>query len=356
MAQLLHDNQELILSRYGRYLDQIDSFQLADAPIRHLIMTEARVVLDEMKESMSGHFSRTNRHGVLVERRITTLPGSEVIHPTDSLVAAGKLIRSVTETMAACLAQLPDSARVTADFTVLLNETTFAHILATSQAYANQRLEEIRLANEEERLRISRELHDRVGNTLSLALRQIETAQEITPPGGGARQVLRQAQQQVSEAMETTRHVLAGLRLQSPKESLKAALDSQIGQLAQHEVRTEVTVNGDESWLSDDLRGEVFLIVNEAVRNALTHSDPDHLFVSIEILPRELRATIEDDGSGFDTGPPPGDGNVFAGTGLRSMQERAQLVGARLRIHSQRRYGTRLDLIVPLPPADLVRS
>jgi signal transduction histidine kinase len=92
------------------------------------------------------------------------------------------------------------------------------------------------------------------------------------------------------------------------------------------------------------MRDEVFLIVREAVRNALNHGAPAEVVVTLAVTPHELRASVRDDGVGFSTQDDP----PAHGLGLPAMRERAELVGGTIAISSGP-GGTHVQLVVPLP-------
>jgi signal transduction histidine kinase len=94
--------------------------------------------------------------------------------------------------------------------------------------------------------------------------------------------------------------------------------------------------------------GETFLIVREAVRNALTHGFPQRVQVVVEIGIGELRAQVTDDGCGFE---PSRTGSQ--GVGVASMRERTALMGGEFFITSQPGAGTCVKVRLPLP-ADAV--
>jgi signal transduction histidine kinase len=104
-------------------------------------------------------------------------------------------------------------------------------------------------------------------------------------------------------------------------------------------------VSGDETWASSTVLEEAFLIVREAIRNALRHGDPQLVLIGVALAPHELHAWVEDNGCGFTTSAHP----VFTGTGLASMRERAALLDGRLTIASAPGQGTQVELLVPLP-------
>jgi signal transduction histidine kinase len=106
-------------------------------------------------------------------------------------------------------------------------------------------------------------------------------------------------------------------------------------------------VSGDERWAPLPVIDEAFLIIREAIRNALAHGSPRLVVIGIALAPHDLLARVEDDGIGFAAGP--ARDPRTAGTGLVSMRERAAVLGGRLRIASTPGQGTVVELLVPLP-------
>ena len=107
-----------------------------------------------------------------------------------------------------------------------------------------------------------------------------------------------------------------------------------------------LVVLGDETWASPAIIDEAFLIVREALRNALTHGAPQSVVVGVEVTRRELRAWVDDDGKGFAVGDDAE--SPAAGTGLATMRERAALLGGTVAITSKTGRGTSVELSVPL--------
>jgi signal transduction histidine kinase len=204
--------------------------------------------------------------------------------------------------------------------------------------YAN-RVHEARMA---ERRRVARELHDRLGEVLTVGLRQLDL-EEITGAGAGEGQSAI-AREVLVEAMRRLRLVTSGLRDEPVTSFEKAIVDFLNRVCADADVH--LVVLGDESWASAEVLDEAFLIVREALRNALTHADPQSVVVGIEVTRRELRSWVDDDGKGFACGDN-GEASV-AGTGLAAMRERAALLGGTVSIISKPGHGTSVELSVPL--------
>ena len=106
----------------------------------------------------------------------------------------------------------------------------------------------------------------------------------------------------------------------------------------------EVSAEGDEAPVPAEARTQVFLILREAIRNAVTHSDCSRITVRLQVLPEAMVCSVEDDGQGFQTHAlHPADHN-----GLKSMEERASLLGGTLGVSSTPGRGTTIQVTVPL--------
>jgi signal transduction histidine kinase len=115
-------------------------------------------------------------------------------------------------------------------------------------------------------------------------------------------------------------------------------------------IGAELRTEGDESRLPPGVRGQIFSILREGVRNAVRHSGADHVLIEFGVTQETVTGSVEDDGRGIPESAMIGDGggDGAAGVGLRSMKERAALLGGHLRLLSPPGGGTRLEFTVPL--------
>jgi PAS domain S-box-containing protein len=200
-----------------------------------------------------------------------------------------------------------------------------------------------------ERLRIGRELHDRVAHTMAVAHQslQLYTLYTKSDPTRAAETALDQTRdlsaQLARSQTEETRHGLGA--------ALRDLLDTHVPD----EVEATLSVAGDESAIPSPAEEQAFLVMREAVRNAVAHSGCGHIEVSVDVGEAELRGRVEDDGKGFD--PPGADGGWHddreecepaAGVGLRSMRERTEALGGRLDISSEPGGGSAVEVLIPL--------
>jgi signal transduction histidine kinase len=194
----------------------------------------------------------------------------------------------------------------------------------------------------DERRRIARELHDRLGEVLTVGLRQLDLEEILAQETPAGQSVI--AREVLVEAMRRLRLVTSGLR-DEPVTSFEKALTDFLNRLCA-DADVHLVVLGDETWASAEIIDEAFLIVREALRNALTHGVPQSVVVGVEVTRRELRAWVDDDGKGFVIGDDAE--SPAAGTGLATMRERAALLGGSLAISSKPGRGTSVELTVPL--------
>jgi signal transduction histidine kinase len=267
-----------------------------------------------------------------------------VIDSGDALLASSVLFQTVVSAVTGLLGSEPESFHQLGTVTAILQRCLALDGHAPVDERTGFVLDQVRAAQLSERRRIARELHDRVGYSLSVTHRQLElfSLYQSTDPSRAAQKVAA-AQQATQDSMRSLRAVAAGLYAEKRVGSLRKALTSYLDSVGTDGVDLRVRVKGEESWAPPDVLEEVFLVLREAARNALRHAHPTTVIMNVDISPREIRAFVEDDGCGFDSRQVPADR-----LGIRSMRERARLLGGELTIRSQPDRGTHVDFSSPL--------
>ncbi|WP_407703607.1 sensor histidine kinase [Streptomyces triticagri] len=218
-----------------------------------------------------------------------------------------------------------------------------------SVAHIGHLLDRIHSAHNDERLRISRELHDEVAGQLGAALNSLELADLYRADRpADAEEKAGTARDQVQASLTSLREVMTGLRRRIDSEPLRGALLRDVTALGEHPADVRVTVTGDESWLRAGVAEELYLVVREALRNAVRHAHARQVAVAVHVTPQEVRATVEDDGVGFD----PRAAAPAGHSGIQSMRERAELLGGSLTVESRPGCGSRIRAFVPLKGED----
>jgi PAS domain S-box-containing protein len=210
-----------------------------------------------------------------------------------------------------------------------------------------------------ERQRIGRELHDRVAHTMGVAHQnlQLYAAYAKSDPARAAEK-LKRATEATKTALEQTRDLSAQLVRQGTEEThegLGAALRELLDAYVPEGVETALSVVGDEPNIPPHVADQAYLVMREAVRNAVEHSGCERVEVSIEVQDAELWGRVKDDGTGFEPREGPdearpgrGDGAFDEGVGLGSMRERVELLSGRLSLDSESGGGTVVEVRVPL--------
>ena len=194
-----------------------------------------------------------------------------------------------------------------------------------------------------ERERISRELHDRVAHSMAVAHQSLQLHEVLagTDPRR-AESKLDLAREMIKASLESTRNLSAELRRLDAEEGIEAELRHLLDVAVPPGIQAGIRVEGDEAGVPGHVRGQLFLVMREAVRNAVSHSGCGSLSVGLDITPERVVGSVEDDGRGFDAAG--GDGGV----GLRSMRERAALLDGALELDCEPGRGTRVEVSVPL--------
>ena len=198
---------------------------------------------------------------------------------------------------------------------------------------------------------ISRELHDRVAHSMAVVRQCLELHEALKDrsPHSAATK-MEQAKEEAKSALQATRDLSMMLRRSEIEGGLQQALSELLESAIPPDVRYEVCVEGDEWAVPPHVGNQVFLILREAVRNAVAHSGCERVTVGVEVAPSGVTGSVEDDGLGMKTDGE--NGETDGGVGLRAMKERAALVGGALRVSSRPGAGTKVEVSVPLGEED----
>jgi two-component system sensor histidine kinase UhpB len=197
-------------------------------------------------------------------------------------------------------------------------------------------------AQEQERARVARDLHDEVNQSLTGLLLRLEAVREEAPPQLEAE--LAETKALANQAMRELLSLARQLRPTALDDlGLAAAIGGQVEQLGRGEMAAGFRAEGDFSDLGDDAQLVVYRVAQEALSNAARHSGAARVEVCLNRLGGGgVELTVADDGRGFAFDDAEG------GLGLAGMRERALLIGANLTIESRPDHGTTVRLTVPI--------
>ncbi len=206
----------------------------------------------------------------------------------------------------------------------------------------SQRLVQVQ---EEERRSIARELHDQVGQSLTVLKLILDQAKQSC--GSDIRTRLEEGVATVTELISTVRNMSLNLR--------PAMLDD-LGLLPtlfwyfdRYTSQTEIDVDFKHKGIDRNFPGETtvtaYRIVQETLTNVARHAGVNQVSVRAWTMPDALNLLIEDKGRGFD----PDNIDIRTSSGLRGMQERVRLLGGSLTVESKPGGGTVLTAVLPIP-------
>jgi len=202
-------------------------------------------------------------------------------------------------------------------------------------------------AQEQERARIARELHDDIGQRLALLANDLEQLPKKIPnlhietPSCIGK--LQKDTSQIAIDIQSLSHELHSSKLKYL--GIAAAMKGLCQEFgAQQKVKTDFKSHGVPSALPPEISLCLFRVLQEALRNSVKHSGARHFTVELWGTPTEIHLSVSDPGSGFDVKA----AKESQGLGLISMEERLKLVKGTFSIESQPKRGTRILAHVPL--------
>ncbi|HXD58013.1 MAG TPA: histidine kinase [Thermoleophilaceae bacterium] len=213
--------------------------------------------------------------------------------------------------------------------------TTFNEMLERLESERRESTRRVLDAQESERLRVSRELHDEVGQTLTAVLLQLGRIAKHAPPELASE--LDDAQERARETLEEVRRISRELRPEALDDlglaSALVALSERFG--------LDVTrrLDRDLPTLDEETELVIYRVAQEALTNVARHSGSGRVELELSASNGSLTLRVLDEGRGID---------AEDGGGLRGMRERAVLVGADLSVGRRNGGGTEVRLEVPL--------
>ncbi|CQR72795.1 Signal transduction histidine-protein kinase/phosphatase DegS [Sporomusa ovata DSM 2662] len=202
-------------------------------------------------------------------------------------------------------------------------------------------------AQEEERRRVAREIHDGPAQAMANIVFRAEVCERLVDVDlDRAKNELKDLREQVRVALRETRTIIFDLRPMTLDDlglvpTIRRVLETIKERCG---IFFEVKVLGEEKRLDTHVEIGLFRIIQEAINNVEKHSKATTVWVRIDFRPSVVSAVVEDDGQGFDTASASGNESF----GLMGMRERINLLGGELTIKSEISKGTLVFVTVPL--------
>lgn len=342
---LLSQESEII-QRYHAGLHAISSPLASNPQAWEQCVVQARRIISDCAESLERGVSVVSGTQIA---EVIDLGGERVrqgVHLTHSIRAAMILLDVVLDAMVRTAGDGPELGSGYVAAMRALQQGISRRLEAGSIGYDTFLLSQVREIHDQGRRRLAREIHDQLGNSLSLAMRQIELHelllrgrdQEVSP------QVL-SAKAAILETLDTTRQMVTELRRANVSGSLETALKGFAASMGEVSECLQLWVQGSEEWISGQVSEELFMIIRECLRNTFAHASAGNILVNVDIAPHEIQTQIIDDGCGFDLAAVRASGRT---NGLDGLQERVNLLGGTVHLDTAPGRGTHVTVWIPI--------
>ena len=229
----------------------------------------------------------------------------------------------------------------------------FNTMLEALDEVSKSRASQILHAQEEERKRIARELHDETSQVLTSLLISLALVEESATTEEARRRVS-DTRALAHQTLRAVRNLSIDLRpIALDDLGLLPALRWYIKEYQQKcGVEVEFSATGLKERLPDEMETALYRVIQEALTNTAKHAHAHHAWVAMDERDHAVHASVRDDGQGFDAQAVLRTPWQDRGLGLGGMQERATLLGGSIVIDSQPGAGTRIEVVMPLPAPD----
>lgn len=209
-------------------------------------------------------------------------------------------------------------------------------------------------AQEEERRRIARELHDDLSQEIALLSIHLEQLSRTIDGPESIKQCCLNLQDHVREISKNIYRLSYSLHPSKLEHfGLTAALNGLCQQFSvSGGLQVKFDQRGSVSELPKDVTLCIFRVAQEALRNCAKHSNSEKACLYLSVDGGQVRLSISDQGCGFEMSPE----TLKRGLGFTSMRERVMIVGGAISVHSAPRVGTSVEAIIPLQRRNVERE
>ena len=205
-------------------------------------------------------------------------------------------------------------------------------------------------AQEAERQRIARDLHDETGQSLTaigMGLRGLSG--KLSSRNKEAFGTLHKLESLTADSLQELERLISDLRPSHLDDlGLSAALRWYAGKIQEHStISIRVDIVGEEHNLDDAMKITIFRIIQESLNNIIKHAQASNVNIYLRFEEKNVRINVRDNGIGFDLDQVKQKRTSRASLGLAGMEERAALLGGTVIVQSRPGYGTEVEALIP---------
>ena len=344
-ARILEERFWEIFEDYERRLREINSLLVVgDGTTPEQLEANARSVLVRASKVLKGEERSLLAVEEEIYRNIESSDEPLNPHPDESFRAGVALCKSAVTVVVKNLLPGTSSEKI-AGIALAVQEIVMDRVSRMVMAsYVDYLLTKVKETQFEERRRYSRELHDRLAHQMTVVTQSLDLYWAYSESDAErAEKRLALAQASARESLDLMHEFAKELRLSETSDGLRIALENLMRISVPEEVKSEVSLEGQEEHLPDYVRDQLYMVLREGVRNAVAHSGSERIEVEVSITPRHVVARVRDHGTGFDA-----EDGTTEGLGLSSMKERVSLLGGSFELVPEPGGGARAEVRLPL--------
>jgi PAS domain S-box-containing protein len=223
--------------------------------------------------------------------------------------------------------------------------------LADANAQLQEALRAVVTAQEDERRRVARELHDQLGQSVSALRLGLATLTDLAQPRTHPPDTVTRLQQLAAQLDEDVDRLALQLRPSALDDlGLLAAVQQYVDEWSErNQIPTDIQINGlEQARLPAELEIVVYRVIQEALTNVTKHANAQYVSIVLERRSDQVRLIVEDDGRGFDAEPMQHSRDVERRLGLLGMRERVALANGTFTLESTPERGTSIFVRIPI--------
>ncbi|MFE6776683.1 sensor histidine kinase [Streptomyces sp. NPDC057702] len=347
-AELSHETRAEIRRQFIGRLSSAGSPLVGETSLRLLLSRQVDLLLRDLGRGApadGGRRTRPSEESLRGAAEFSRRRACLEIHPTETVRAAGLFYELALPVL---LRERPAGAaspEAALEVALDLHDAVMTQIALGCVGYITFLREKIHSSHRDERRRIARDLHDRVSHEILVALLSTELcdgALERDPEL--ARTRLKSTEHALREALQVISELSGELRDSTSGTDLERSLGQFLESAIPEDVEVDFATTGDVGALPTPVTEELYYMLREAVRNALRHSAPRRIRITLRVSELLVQALVSDDGRGFDLSTV----SRARHDGLTSIRERSELLGGSARIRSTVGGGTTVGVSIPL--------
>ncbi len=262
-------------------------------------------VLDDV-DNLSGPTAkspRTSSYAVHLSEEIGTTRATQRAHPVESANVAVEMFQVLLPVVTAELRTHGMGDNAAAEIAALaLQRSIMQRVGLGALAYANYLLKKVFSSHRDERHRIARELHDGAAHSIGVALQSLKLHQiYLKSDPETAEEKIALAREVLHDALDSVRETAQELHGSRPGcGDLEKALRDYLCSHVPADIDATVSITGNLADVPDEVCEELFIMLREAIRNAVLHSGGRSIDVRVDVDESQVHAIVEDDGHGFE--------------------------------------------------------